>query len=132
MFEGLPPCIGRANKGTALDTLVDSVTSSSVRIKNLNSGFCTSNGNQNSTSALLVTDAQRWPAMPTTRTTGTILSSGKRVSHECTSETIRTPQTDVHEVCVSSLMIQEIKKIIKESEIMKYARRTKPGLEHKY
>jgi len=33
-------------------------------------------------------------------------------------------------VCVSSLMIKEIKRIIKESEIMKYARPTQPPSPH--
>jgi hypothetical protein len=75
-------------------------------------------GVKSSTSAQSVTAAQHKRVMPTTQITATILSFARRVSRhlfvldEAQSLTEST-------VCVSSILIAEIKKIIKESEIMK-------------
>jgi hypothetical protein len=79
---------------------------------------------QNSTSALSETDGAPPPAMPTTPTTAMIVSSGKRVRYPCPPghlEAFVIPMwlTWGPIVCVSSLVVDEIKRIIKSSEIMK-------------
>lgn len=56
--------------------------------------------------------------MRTTQTTETTPLSGKRVGLH--SDPKSSHVTKTCEVCVSSLMIDEIKRIIKDSEIMKY------------
>jgi hypothetical protein len=67
---------------------------------------------------LSATAAQHKRVMPTTQITATILLFAKRVSEQpsCSGE---APSLTVFAVCVSSILIAEIKKIIKESEIMK-------------
>ncbi len=69
---------------------------------------------------LSATDEAQWLGTPITRTTGMTASFGKRV---CTvvapvacSEVADRPWL----VCVSSLVIDEIKRIVKSSEIMKF------------
>lgn len=59
-----------------------------------------------------------WSATPTTRTTVTILSSGKRVC-DFVEFMHHYRLANQSTVCVSSLVIAEIKRIIKDSEIMK-------------
>lgn len=73
------------------------------------------NNGKNSTSVLLATAVLQWLDMPTTQTTEMTHSSAKKVC--CITE--YSIPSDHLVVCVSSLMIQEIKRIIKDSEVMK-------------
>ena len=61
---------------------------------------------------------QRLLDMQTTQTTATTPSSGKKVWFPKAQHAQRIDRTAV---CVSSHLIDEIKRIIKESEILKYA-----------
>jgi hypothetical protein len=62
-------------------------------------------------------DAALQPDMRTTPTTATTPSSGKRVRHR---EKIESPVL-TYVVCVSDALVAEIKRIVKESDILKYA-----------
>ena len=72
---------------------------------------------QSSTSVLLEMVVVPLPVMPITPTTAMTLLSAKRVSSSF--YTYCSLLTAIR-VCVSSLLIAEIKRIIQESEIMKY------------
>lgn len=58
--------------------------------------------------------------MRITRTTATTPSSAKKVSRDMYAKGEAT-QADWKLVCVSDALVQEVKRIIKESEILKYA-----------
>lgn len=60
------------------------------------------------------------PDMRTTQTTEMTLSFAKRVRPQTTPPYSTLADPDLHAVCVSSLMVEEIKRIIKTSEIMKW------------
>lgn len=79
-----------------------------------------SDKDQNLILELSAMDALHLRDTQTTPTTAMILSSGKRVSYR---PDLHIPcvvhVTDSTPVCVSSLMIDEIKRIIKDSEILK-------------
>lgn len=59
--------------------------------------------------------------MQTTRTTAMIPSSAKKVSKSIHTNNENRTQTDRVIVCVSDAMVEEVKRIIKDSEILKYA-----------
>lgn len=84
---------------------------------------------QSSTSESSATDEARWPDTPTIPTTATTASSAKRVRasrsllllhvRERENRATNPPCLKLSIVCVSSLVVDEIKRIVKSSEIMK-------------
>jgi len=71
--------------------------------------------------------AAHLPVMQTTPTTATIALSGKRVRNALRST---LPVSNASLVCVSDALVAEIKRIVKDSEILKYVeqwKRTQPS-----
>jgi hypothetical protein len=59
--------------------------------------------------------------MRTIRTTAMILSSAKKVSGSRHTKKKKRTRADGVIVCVSDALVEEVKRIIKDSEILKYA-----------
>lgn len=80
---------------------------------------CGTDDGQNLISGFSGMGVARLHGMPTTRTTATTPSSAKRV-RELLPPSLHEHRLTVS-VCVSHALVAEIKRIVKESEIMKYA-----------